>query len=318
MEGQGLRLVAGAGGGLGGVDEEHAGPGAVGGRRQVEGQGGVLGAHLGHLHQHAGGLGQHPEPLRGGGIGPGQRRLGLGLHLGGGLEAQRRVVAEAPVDLGEVGGAQDLAAQLRGTRPRGRRCRRGRSGGCRWGRAPARCSGARPGGSPLRRREASRCPTSPGDGRRGARRRRWRRGSGRGRGGRPPPPGACMARRHSATSAFGHVGRRHDGQEGVLLDRGGQVGVELGEHLLDGHPGRGAPGGHALEEAVDGVVERGAHAGGLHHVGGGVFGGDRGHLGDVGDQVHVRAEHRVDQELGVARSAASRPGCSPRTGEPRG
>ena len=98
---------------------------------------------------------------------------------------------------------------------------------------------------------------------------------------------------------FGHVGRRHDGEEGVLVDGGGQVGVELREHLLDGHPGRRAPRGHALEEAVDGVVERGAQARGLHHVGGGVFGGDRRHLGDVGDQVHVGAEHRVHQELGV-------------------
>jgi hypothetical protein len=112
VEGKSLRLVAGAGGGGDRVDEEGPRAGSVHGRWQVEGEGSLLGTDLGYFLHDAGGDGHGAEPLRGCLDGSCQAVGGRVLDLLAGLEAERLVVPEPAVDLGEICDAKHPAPQF--------------------------------------------------------------------------------------------------------------------------------------------------------------------------------------------------------------
>jgi len=297
VEGEGFRLEPGPRRGLGEVDEVDAGPGPVLGRWEVVGEGGVGGADVGDRLHDAGRLGQSAEPIGDGFPGPGQCSLGGAVHLLCGLEAERRVVAEAVVDHGDVVRPEDLpteAAVLVLER------------GDLVETDPVDLAGIEvERGVPLHRPPID--LLTVGEPAHPRLLGRARRGEDVGGDGVAIPVECRVDHLRdlllhglfppSLLQVVPVVGEA-DLQERVLLHPDPAEGVELADDLLDGDAGRGPPVGHTLAMALDRLVERLAHLRGLLHERPRLLAGGGAELGNPLDDVHVQAEHWVDQELG--------------------
>ena len=102
VESQSLRLVAGAGGWFGCVDEKRARTRSIGCRGQVEGQQSILGPGFRDFGEDAFRHGEPAEPVRNRRDGPFHGGFGGVPDLFSRLEPQRVVVAQPGVDLTEV------------------------------------------------------------------------------------------------------------------------------------------------------------------------------------------------------------------------